>query len=534
MGQFCVVVSDHLHPSGWGALAQAEDVALAGPFAGRDELLAALAGADGLIVRSRTQVDAELLAAAPRLKAVARAGAHLGNIDIEAATRLGIMVINAPEANLVAVTEHTFAMLLALARGIPAGDQAVRSGQWPRHAMLGFQLHGKQLGVIGFGRLGREVAARAQAFGMRVLAYDPYIDLAFARARGVEMVNFAELLARADIVSLHTAYTPQTQHMLGAAEFAQMKRGAYLVNCAHAGLVDEAALAEALDSGQLAGAAIDTFAEEPPPLDHPLLRHPGVVLAPHLNQNTVESQAATSLQVAEDLLGALRNADYRHVVNLPFNEAQPYQLARPFMQLATQLGKLQGQLAGGWITRLEVEVIGEELRQLVRPVAAGLLAGMLRPVNGRAANWVSAPALACEQQIGMAQVKGLVEPENYPNLIACRISWEGSGGAGSRVVAGAILSHGEARLVQYDHFHIDALPQGYVLILENEDVPGVIGKVGTRLGRAGINIAQWRYGRQVDSRRAVSFLNLDSRPPAELLAELEKEPEIYHARRVHL
>jgi D-3-phosphoglycerate dehydrogenase len=396
--------------------------------------------------------------------------------------------------------------------------------------MLGFQLKDKQLGIIGFGRLGREVASRAQGFGMRVLAYDPYIDLAYGRAQGVEMVNFAELLARADILSLHTAYTPETHHMLGGEEFAQMKPGSCLVNCAHAGLVDEAALCEALGTGHLAGAAIDTFEEEPLPPDHPLLRQPGVVLTPHLNQNTQEAQSATSLEVVENVLLALRGGDYRHVVNLPFNEDVPYNFVRPYIHLASKLGKLQGQLAGGWIQQVEMEVLGEGLRKMVRPLAAVLLTGMLRPVNQRPVNWVSAPVLAYEQGVVTAQTKGLVQLQDYPNLIACRVSWAG----GSRTVAGVLFANGESRLVQYNQFHVDAYPDGYVLILENDDIPGVIGKIGTRLGQAGINIAQWRYGREVPGGRAVSFLNLDSRPPDSLLLELEQEPEIHHARVVHL
>lgn len=536
MRQFHIVVADHLHESGWEALCRAEDVTLAGPYSSRPEVLAALPKAHALIVRSTTQVDRELLQAAPHLQVVARAGAQLQNIDIEAATRLGIMVIHVPDTNVIAVVEHTFAMLLALARNLPRADQLVRQGDWPRHSMLGFQLFGKTLGIIGFGRLGREVAQRAQAFGMKVLAYDPYVDLALARAQGVEMVNFLELLHRADIVSLHTSYTRQTHQIINASTLEQMKPGACLVNCAHAGLVDEDALYRALVNGKLGGAAIDTFAEEPPPPEHPLFQLPNVVVAPHLNQNTVEAQSATSQQVVDDVLSALRGDDYRHVVNLPFHEGTPerrpvlYRAVRPYIHLAGKLGKLQGQLAEGWITRVEVETLGEGMRDLVRPVAAVLLAGMLKPVNGRPVNWVSAPVLAHEQGIVTAQAKDLLQLADYPNLIACRIYWKG----GHRTVAGVLFGNGEARLVQYDNYRVDAIPEGYVLILENEDVPGVIGKVGTRLGQAGVNIAQWRYGREARGGRAVSFINLDARVPKTLLVEIEREPEIYRARLVFL
>jgi D-3-phosphoglycerate dehydrogenase len=533
-----ILVSDHLHASGWELLRQAKGVRACGPYESRSQVLEAVAQADALVIRSSTIVDAGLIDSAPRLKVVARAGAQLDNIDIEAATRHGIQVIHVPNANVTAVAEHTFAMLLAIARAIPFGDRSVRSGKWPRHTMLGFELSGKTLGVIGFGRLGRAVAARAQAFEMKVLAYDPYVDLAFARAQGVEIVNFSEVLERADIISLHTALTSRTRQMINAQALDQMKPGAYLVNCVNAGLVDEQALLDALDSGQLAGAAIDTFAQEPPQPGYPLLNHPKVVVTPHLNQNTIEAQSATSRQVVADVLAALRGEDFRHVANLPFNEKIPYQTVKPYINLAVKLGKLQGQVAEGWITRLEVELLGENMAELVRPVTAVLLSGMLLPVEGRKANWVSAPVLAYEQDIAMAQVKGLVELADYPNLIACRVYWQAEDGSpegsGQRTVAGVLFGNGEARLVQYDQFQVDAYPEGYVLILENDDIPGVIGKVGTRLGSAGINIAQWRYGREWRGGKAVSFINLDDYAPKSLLAQLENEPEIQRARLVKL
>jgi D-3-phosphoglycerate dehydrogenase / 2-oxoglutarate reductase len=539
---FRILISDHLHPDGWRVLDATPEVTSSGPYTTRQEVLQAIRDADALIVRSTTRVDAELMQAAPGLKVIARAGAQLNNVDLDTATRLGIMVINAPTANITAVAEHTFAMLLALARQIPQSVQAVQRGEWPRHETLGFQLSGKLLGIVGFGRLGREVALRAQAFGMKVLAYDPYVDLAAARAQGVEIVNLDELLQRADIVSLHTAYTPQTHHLMDASAFQQMKPGGVFINVTHAGLMDESALLNALENGQLSGAAIDTLAVEPPPMDHPLLHHPRVIATPHLNQNTVESQSTTSVQVVEDVLAALRGQDYRRVVNLPFNEQVPYLKVKPYIHLAVQLGKLQGQVAEGWITRVEVEVLGEGLRDLVRPVAAVLLSGMLLPVDGRRANWVSAPVLAFDQGIRTAQAKDLAPQADYPNLIACRVYWEADptqpvgpeNQPGHRTVAGVLFGNGEARLVLYDQFPVDAYPEGYVLILENNDKPGVIGMIGTRLGKAGINIAQWRYGRDQPYGRAVSFINLDSRPPRSLLSELEAEAMIQRVRLVKL
>lgn len=554
---YTVLIADHLNEAGLEILAQASDVRVMGPFSNRDELLSALrevnfmkdASESALIVRSTTRVDGEILSQSPGLKVIARAGAQLENIDIDLATRQGIMVIHAPDTNIIAVVEHTFAMLLALARRLPEADRRIRQGEWPRHSMLGFQLFDKTIGIVGFGQQGQEIARRATAFGMKVLSYDPYKELTFARAQDVEMVDFNELLARADVITLHTSHTPESHHMINKETISRMKPGSCLVNCAHPGLVDETALSLALKNGQLAGAAIDSFSIEPPPENHPLFSAVNTVLAPHLNQNTFESQAATSRQVVEDVLSALRGEDYRHVANLPFHEGslerRPllYRQAKPYITLATRLGKLQGQLAEGWINRIEVEILGEGLQDLIHPVTASLLAGMLRPVNDRPVNWISAPVIAYEQGIILTQSKDLVQLADYPNLIACRIFWGVEGSVnGHRTIAGALFGNGGPRLVQYDQFQVDALPEGYVLVLENLDVPGVIGKVGTRLGQAGINIAQWRYGREslglngqnFAFARAVSFINLDSRPSNSLLADLEREPEITRARLVNL
>ncbi|NJN43633.1 MAG: hypothetical protein HC806_02110 [Anaerolineae bacterium] len=360
------------------------------------------------------------------------------------------------------------------------------------------------------------------------MAYDPHADLSIARERGVEVTGFPELLARADILVLAYRFpSAGTSKLLDAEAFKWIKPGAYLVNASHAGLVDEHALLRALDDGTLAGAGLDVFEREPPTAGDRLAAHLNVIVTPHLNQNTLESQTATSFQIVQDVLAALRGEDYRNVVNLPFNDRTPYAAVKPYIHLAERLGKLLGQTAEGWITRLEVELLGDGLRDLVRPVAAVLLTGMIRPKNHTPVNWVNAPVLAHEQGILTAQAKALLDLHDYPNAVICRVAWEG----GSRTIAGVLFANGEARVVHYDGFSIDAPPEGYVMILENEDVPGVIGKVGTLLGQAGINIANWRYGRETRGGRALSFISLDARAPKEFLGALEREPEI---RRAHL
>ncbi len=529
-----VLVCDPLHPSAWQLLRQDPEISVSGPYPQQTALLADLPEADALILCPGARAGDALLAAAPRLRLVACTASHLENIDVDAATRLGILVINAPEANLIAAAEHTFALLLALARRLTGADRMLRAGDWSQMGDPGFELSGKTLGVIGFGRLGAEVALRAQAFGMKLLAYDPYIDLASAHAQGVEVANLDELLARADIVSLHIPYSPAAHHLLNAAALHLMRPGAVLVNGAHGGLVDTAALVAALQSGRLAGAALGAFEPEHLPAGHPLLSIENLVLSPHLSQNTVEGLQRTALSVVQDVLDALHGRDFRNVANLPFTPQLPYLAAQPYLNLAVKLGKLQGQLAEGRIQRVEVELLGEGVRSLVRPVAAVLLSGMLRPVDRRLPNWISAPVIAQEQSILTSQAKGLVHLQDYPNLIACRIHWQGENGPGQRTVAGVLFGSGQARLVQYDEFTVDAYPDGYVLILENMDIPGVIGKVGVRLGQAGINIAQWRYGREHRGGQAVSFINLDDYVPKTLLKELETEDEIFRARLVRL
>jgi D-3-phosphoglycerate dehydrogenase len=517
-----VVVADDLHTSGWERLKAASDIDILGPFDCREDLQESLEKADALLICSDTDVDAQLLALAPKLKVIARAGARLDNVDIDDATRRGIMVIHVPDANITAMVEYTFLLMLTLARNF--GEQSQVDGQY------GFQLSGKSLGIIGFGRQGRALATRAQAFGMHVLAYDPYIDLSFARERGVEIVDLPELLARAGLVTLHTAYTQKTHQMINTGVLRQMKSSGYLINCIHSGLVDDTALLDALENGTLSGIALDTWDQHASPYSKMLREHPRVLSTFQQSQHTLEAQVNTATNIVSNLLAALRGQDYHNIVNLPFSNQTSYQSVKPYIDLAVKLGKLQGQLAGGWIQRVEVELLGEGLRDLVRPVAAVLLSGMIRPVDARPVNWVSAPVIAHEQGIITAQIKELVERSDHPAMIACRVHWEG----GFRTVAGALFGNGEARLVQYNDFEVDAYPDGCVLILENDDLPGVIGKVGTRLGRAGINIAQWRYGRDVPNGRAVSFINLDDQVPASILTELESEEEIQQARLVKL
>lgn len=519
-----ILVVDQILPEGLAVLRAAPDAVTDDLRLTRAELLARVPDYDALIIRSGTAIDHDLIEQSVRLKVIGRAGISLNNVDIAAATERGVMVLNTPQANSLATAEHTLALMLAVCRHLPQAEAALRQRVWERSRFLGTQLQGKTLGLVGFGRVGQLVAVRALAFGMDVLAYDPYLDLELARQLRVTVVPFGDVLARADFVSLHATLTPDTHHLIGAVELASTKPGAMLVNTAHGDLIDEHALHTALTSGHLAGAALDVFTHEPP-FDSPLLQLPNVVCTPHLGASTVEAQRNVSIQVAEQVLEALRGTDYRNVVNLPFIPGPNFQQTRPYLDLAEKIGALHAQLAGGPITQVEVEVKGEGMTDWVKPVAVALLKGML----GAEANYINAPALAAERGLMISQTRGLPGAD-YKNLILCRARWN----SGQRLIAGTLFGGVESRIVLLDNFRMDAKPEGTVLVMFSRDVPGVIGKVGTLLYQFAINVAEWRLGRDAPGGTALSFINLDAPMSMEGLAALRALPEVVEARTVRL
>jgi len=521
-----ILVTDPLPEEGLHLLRAAPDVEVDYGPASSVELKTRISEYDALIVRSGTAVNAELIERGARLKIIGRAGVNLDNIDVQAATERGIMVMATPEAVSVAAAEHTWALLLALCRRVPLADASLRRGEWTRGLFLGAQLHGKTLGLLGFGRVGRLVAERAHAFGLTVLTCDPYIDPDMPRTVNVTLVTFDELLSRSDFLSLHASHV--SQPLLGAAEFARLKPGARLINTASGTLIDEAALWEALKTGRLAGAALDTFAHEPPARG-PLFEHPNVVVTPHLAASTEEGQSTVAAQIATQVLDALRGQGYRNVVNLPFRAGPDFRAVRPYLELAEKLGALQSQLAGGPITRVEVEVKGEGMMDLVKPIAVALLTGLLRHISSKPVNYVNAPALAVEHGLNITQTRGM-NLVDYPNLLSCRVSWAG----GQRLVAGTLFGGSEGRLVQMDDTRMDAKPEGHALVMFSRDVPGVIGIVGTLLAQFGVNIAEWRLGRDTPGGTALSFINLDEAPASAALNSLRALPQVIEVRAIEL
>jgi D-3-phosphoglycerate dehydrogenase len=424
-------------------------------------------------------------------------------------------------------------LLLAVCRHLPLANASIKRGEWTRARFLGTQLSEKTLGVIGLGRIGSRVATRCQAFGMKVIAYDPYIAEEVADRIHVRLASeLDELLAQSDVITIHTPLTEETKGMIGACEIARMKERALLINCARGGIVDEQALYDALLSGRIAGAGIDVYSSEPPKNDAVLLKllaldH--VIATPHIGANTVEAQRDVAVQIVQQVIDALRGINFRNVVNLPFAEGVDYRSLAPYMTLAEKVGSLHMQLIHGRIDRVEVEFRGEEVEGHVKPLTVALLKGMLAPILSDAVNYVNAPRLAEERGIAVSQTRHPAA-EDYSNVILCRAHSNKE----TRLVGGALFLHTQPRIVLLDDFRIDALPHGPALILANRDVPGVIGKVGTLLGEHGINIAEWQMGRSGPGGEAVSFINIDTPVGDEVMRELRALPTIVDVRQVML
>ncbi len=515
---FRILVADKLGQAGLDCLAEADDVTVdVKTGLSKVELLRVIPDYDALIVRSGTQVDVDVIKTGTNLKVIGRAGMGVDNIDVRAATLAGIIVMNTPGANSVATAEQTMALMLAATRHTHKAHASLLEGRWKRSSYTGTELNGKTLGIIGFGRVGRLVSQRALAFGMTAIAYDPFVSEEVAGELHVTLVDLDDLLAESDYISLHTALLEETVEIINAAAIAQMKDGVIIINAARGKLINDSDLAEALKSGKVRAAGIDVYSQEPPPLDHPLIGLPNVVHTPHLGASTSEAQHVVAIQIAGQVLDALRGTNYLNTLNMPFRVGGGgFAAIRPFMELAEKLGVLHKALAGGPIKCVEVEVQGDTVTELVRAIAAGILKGLVLDKVNFPINYINAPVIAAENGISVTQTKG-IKKLDYPNLITCRVSWDG----GERTLSGVLFGGSEPRVVQVDELQLDARPVGVVLILRNLDVPGVIGRVGTIMGQYGVNIGEWRLGRDEPGGQAISFINLDSEPPDAVLEMLE-------------
>ncbi len=487
------------------------------------ELAGVIAGYDGLVVRSTTKVNAELLEAAAELKVIGRAGIGVDNIDVAAATQRGVVVMNTPFGNSITTAEHTIALLLALARRIPEADRSTQAGKWEKSRFVGMELYGKVLGLIGCGNVGSIVAELAQGLRMKVIAHDPYLAEERARDLGVDKVALEELYARADVVSLHVPLTDGTRHMIDKAAFAQMKPGACLINCARGELVAESDLKVALESGRLAGAAIDVFAVEP--AHHNILFNtPGLIATPHLGAATAEAQENVAVQVAEQMADFLLTGAVTNALNMPSVSAEEAPKVRPYMVLAEQLGSFAGQLTQSGLRSVQVEYEGHVARLNTKPITAVVLEGLLKPLL-ESVNMVNAPVIARERDI---EVSAVIHdrPSNYQTLIRLTVTTDRQ----SRGVAGTLFGGDKPRIVNIKGIPIEAELGPYMLYLTNRDQPGLIGALGTTLGDAGVNIATFHLGRSKPGGDAVALLEVDQRLSDQVLEQVRALPHVIQAQ----
>ncbi|EJY55746.1 D-3-phosphoglycerate dehydrogenase [Alicyclobacillus hesperidum URH17-3-68] len=493
------------------------------------ELLVAIADADALVVRSQTTVTEQVIAAAKRLKVIGRAGVGVDNIDLEAATRRGILVINAPDGNTIAAAEHTFAMMISLARHIPAANRDLLAGNWNRKKWVGVELRGKTLAILGMGRIGTEVAKRAKVFGMTVLGYDPFLTEDRAQSLGVQKSDLDSAIRAADFITVHTPLTKETHHMIDAGKIAMMKEGVRIINCARGGIIDERALADALRLGKVAGAAIDVFESEPLALDHPLRQCENVILTPHLGASTVEAQENVAIQVAEEIVQVLRDDTFEHAVNLPSLSPRQKERLAPYLALAEQLGLFAAQLAQGAPSQMTVTYAGDAADPDGGYLTRTVLKGFFGFQYSGEVNYVNALRYAEDAGLRVQEVR-----ESRGRVYTNEISISFATDAGSHRVSGTLYSESGPRIVELDGYPIDMPIEGILVYTRHEDKPGMIGRIGTLLGDAQINIAGMQVGRRETGGEAVMLLTVDKSVPNNVIDEIASHDGIRMVRAIEL
>lgn len=484
----------------------------------------------GLVVRSATKVTDAVIERAANLRAVGRAGAGVDNIDVDAATRRGIVVMNTPGGNSVSTAEHSVAMLMALARNVPGATASVKAGKWEKSAFTGVELAGKTVGVLGLGKVGREVAARAAGLRMRVIGYDPLMTDDVIQSYGTQPAALEQIWAESDFLTFHLPLTAQTHHYLSTEQLASCKHGVRVINCARGGIIDEVALLAGLESGQVAGAALDVFEDEPPAADSALIAHAHVVCTPHLAASTLEAQSNVALQVAEQVRDVLVSGVIRHAVNVPSIEPEAYEKLRPYLDLAERLGQMQGQLAEGSLERITIEYRGEVTAQATSPLTSAVLKGVMETfATDGSVNLVNAPVVAQERGIRVDELKSSA-PEDYASLVTVIVE----AGGQRRVLSGTLFGRRDPRVVRLDQYDIDAAPDGNMLFYLNDDIPGIIGRIGSIMGGHNVNIARMSCGRQQVGGSALTVVNVDSHMPQAALDDILQDPHISWARQVAL
>lgn len=524
-----LLIADGLADEGRSRLASLPSLQIQdGSAMGREEILKAVAETDVLIVRSRTQVDPQLLGTGQRLKLVIRAGIGLDNVDVKAATDRGIVVMNAPQGNIVTTAEHAIALMFSVSRHVPQADASLRKGKWDKKKFQGNQLCGKTLGVVGLGNIGKIVAKRGLALEMTVLGFDPYVSEDSASRQGIKLVGLDELLTTSDYVSIHVPLTEATKHLINADAIRKMKKSAYLINCARGGIIDETALLEALDGSRLAGAALDVFETEPLPADSPLLKSDKVVLTPHLGASTDEAQLQVSIEVADQLISYLRDGIIQNAINVPNLSREQVSQMRPYLTLCERLGGFLGQVSPQGVKRIQIRYEGAISGTYNEALTLSTLKGYLTPLLSTGVNFVNARNLCKERGIRVEESFDEV-CQSYASTVSVTVE-----GSGTLSCTGAIFGKEEPRIVRIDSMPIDALPEGCMLFTRNVDQPGVIGLMGTTLGTDGVNISRMALGLDKQKGQAIALINVDTAVPAETVEKLRKSKGMLSVHKVQL
>ena len=476
---------------------------------------------DAIIIRSGTTLTADIIEKADNLKFIGRAGVGLDNVDLPAATKKGIVAMNTPAGNTTSTAEQTMSLILSLSRNTPQAYASLQAGKWERSKFGGVELHGKTLGVIGFGRIGATVAKFAQAFGMDVIVFDPFLSLEVAEQKGVKMVEFEELIKTADYITIHIPKTNETKGLISDKEFGLMKKNARLINCARGGIVDEAALIKALEENKIAGCALDVYEKEPPDFNSPLFKFPNCVTTPHLGASTSEAQINVAIEIAETVRNALLGKGIMNAANFPSVSAEAYKVLEPYINLALRMGKFAGQLIDGRISEIKITYSGEMTKHKVAPATLAFINGLLTPVLGENINFVNAIDLAKERAINVQEIQSNKE-EEFVNCLNVEIKTDKE----PFTIWGTLSGNHQPRIVKINNIYVEAAPEGNMVFVRNNDKPGIVGAVGTILAEENINIARITFGRESQGGLAISVVNVDSEASEKTLEKLKKIKDI--------
>ncbi len=524
-----VLVSDPLSNKGLEILDKAKDLRVdIKPGLPSEELKQIISEYDAIIIRSETKLKGDIIESARRLKVIGRAGIGLDNVDLPAATKKGIVVMNTPLENAIAAAEHTIAMILSISRKIPQATASMKGGKWEKKKFMGVELYNKTLGLVGIGVIGTIVADRARGLKMKVIGYDPYLSKEVAEKKGVDLVSFDELLSRSDFITVHTPLTDETRNLIDQNAIQKMKDGVILINCARGGIINEKDLYDAIKEGKVAGAALDVFEKEPA-VGNPLLELEQVISTPHLGASTGEAQENVAIAIAQQIVDYLLLGEARNAVNIPMVSPDIFPFLAPYLRLGEKLGSFLGQISDYAIEEVVIEYQGELADYGTKPVTISILKGLLTPFVGETVNFVNAPVMAKERGIRITESTSATQ-EDFANLIAITVRSKME----QNYVAGTLFGRKELRIVKLNDFFIEAIPEGYILLINNYDKPGVIGNIGTALGSQNINIATMQFGRDRMGGNAISLLHLDAPLPPGILGEILRLPNIISVRQIHL